>query len=112
MDRQHFQQQTANSLQRLFKMSFIPAGFWERFIARMLISLTDMDLQVCEGSDPPVCWELHLHALWLVFVSQTAPAASIIEAQPYTALLRENREVAAAPFECGATTPSTGRRGF
>uniref|UniRef100_A0A3P9J7W9 non-specific serine/threonine protein kinase n=1 Tax=Oryzias latipes TaxID=8090 RepID=A0A3P9J7W9_ORYLA len=45
MDLQHFQQQTANSLQRLFKMSFIPAGFWDRFIARMLISLTDMDLQ-------------------------------------------------------------------
>jgi hypothetical protein len=27
-------------------MSFVPAGFWERFIARMLISLNEMDLQV------------------------------------------------------------------
>ena len=29
-------------------MSFVPAGFWERFIARMLISLTEMDLQVVQ----------------------------------------------------------------
>lgn len=43
-----FQQQTSNILQRLFKMSFVPAGFWERFIARMLISLTHMDLQSFE----------------------------------------------------------------
>ncbi|XP_057705282.1 leucine-rich repeat serine/threonine-protein kinase 1 isoform X2 [Corythoichthys intestinalis] len=33
----------ADTLRRLFKMSFVPAGFWERFIARMLISLNDMD---------------------------------------------------------------------
>ncbi|XP_061591967.1 LOW QUALITY PROTEIN: leucine-rich repeat serine/threonine-protein kinase 1 [Cololabis saira] len=45
-----FHQQASNSLQRLFKMSFVPAGFWERFIARMLISLTEMDLQPL---DPP-----------------------------------------------------------
>ncbi|KAM8889549.1 leucine-rich repeat serine/threonine-protein kinase 1 isoform 3-T3 [Synchiropus picturatus] len=46
MDIHGFRQQTTNTLQRLFKMSFVPAGFWERFIARMLISLTHMDLQV------------------------------------------------------------------
>ncbi|XP_061613512.1 leucine-rich repeat serine/threonine-protein kinase 1 isoform X4 [Phyllopteryx taeniolatus] len=40
-----FRQPSANTLERLFKMSFVPVGFWERFIARMLISLTDMDLQ-------------------------------------------------------------------
>ena len=51
MDIHGFRQQTNNTLQRLFKMSFVPAGFWERFIARMLISLTQMDLQVT-GSYP------------------------------------------------------------
>lgn len=45
MDIYAFRQQTNNTLQRLFKMSFVPAGFWERFIARMLISLKEMDLQ-------------------------------------------------------------------
>ncbi|KAM6942768.1 leucine-rich repeat serine/threonine-protein kinase 1 [Xenentodon cancila] len=48
MDIHRFHQQ-ANTLQRLFKMSFVPAGFWERFIARMLISLTEMDLQPRDG---------------------------------------------------------------
>ncbi|XP_069567536.1 leucine-rich repeat serine/threonine-protein kinase 1 [Brachyistius frenatus] len=48
MDIHGFRQQTNNTLQRLFKMSFVPAGFWERFIARMLISLTEMDLQSLE----------------------------------------------------------------
>ncbi|XP_029701634.1 leucine-rich repeat serine/threonine-protein kinase 1-like isoform X2 [Takifugu rubripes] len=43
-----FRQQTNNTLQRLIKMSFVPAGFWERFIARMLISLKEMDLQSFE----------------------------------------------------------------
>ncbi|XP_024117548.1 leucine-rich repeat serine/threonine-protein kinase 1 isoform X3 [Oryzias melastigma] len=51
MDLQRFQQQTNNTLQRLFKMSFIPAGFWDRFIARMLISLTDMDVQSADPSN-------------------------------------------------------------
>ncbi|KAF7666866.1 hypothetical protein LDENG_00091190 [Lucifuga dentata] len=46
MDIHSFRQQTNNTLQRLFKMSFVPAGFWERFIARMLISLKEMDLQI------------------------------------------------------------------
>uniref|UniRef100_A0A8C4ZLF4 non-specific serine/threonine protein kinase n=1 Tax=Gadus morhua TaxID=8049 RepID=A0A8C4ZLF4_GADMO len=46
MDIHGLRQQTTNTLQRLFKMSFVPAGFWERFIARMLISLTEMDLLV------------------------------------------------------------------
>uniref|UniRef100_UPI0037E88571 leucine-rich repeat serine/threonine-protein kinase 1 n=1 Tax=Semicossyphus pulcher TaxID=241346 RepID=UPI0037E88571 len=48
MDIHSFRQQTNNTLQRLVKMSFVPAGFWERFIARMLISLTEMDLQSFE----------------------------------------------------------------
>ena len=46
MDIHGFRLQTHNTIQRHFKMSFVPAGFWERFIARMLISLTEMDLQV------------------------------------------------------------------
>ncbi|CAL9701299.1 unnamed protein product [Knipowitschia caucasica] len=45
LDIHSLQQVTTNTLQRLFKMSFVPAGFWERFIARMLISLREMDLQ-------------------------------------------------------------------
>ncbi|XP_054916004.1 leucine-rich repeat serine/threonine-protein kinase 1 isoform X2 [Poeciliopsis prolifica] len=45
MDIHSFHRHTNNTLQRLFKMSFVPVGFWERFIARMLISLTEMDLQ-------------------------------------------------------------------
>ncbi|CAN9506910.1 unnamed protein product [Ophioblennius macclurei] len=48
LDIHGFRQQTDNTLQRLFKMSFVPAGFWERFIARMLISLNEMDLQSFE----------------------------------------------------------------
>ncbi|XP_066094861.1 leucine-rich repeat serine/threonine-protein kinase 1 isoform X2 [Saccopteryx bilineata] len=39
---------TANTIQRVFKMSFVPVGFWQRFIARMLISLAEMDLQLFE----------------------------------------------------------------
>ncbi|XP_051235925.1 leucine-rich repeat serine/threonine-protein kinase 1 isoform X2 [Dicentrarchus labrax] len=53
MDIHGFQQQTNNTLQRLVKMSFVPAGFWERFIARMLISLTEMDLQSFETKRNP-----------------------------------------------------------
>nr|XP_057944931.1 leucine-rich repeat serine/threonine-protein kinase 1 isoform X5 [Doryrhamphus excisus] len=48
MDVHCFLPQSTNMLQRLFKMSFVPAGFWERFIARMLISLTEMDRQSFE----------------------------------------------------------------
>ena len=51
MDIHGFRQQVNNTLQRLFKMSFVPAGFWERFIARMLISLTELDLQVLKPAD-------------------------------------------------------------
>uniref|UniRef100_A0A8D1A9A2 non-specific serine/threonine protein kinase n=2 Tax=Sus scrofa TaxID=9823 RepID=A0A8D1A9A2_PIG len=40
---------TANTIQRVFKMSFVPVGFWQRFIARMLISLAEMDLQLFEN---------------------------------------------------------------
>ncbi|XP_052388333.1 leucine-rich repeat serine/threonine-protein kinase 1-like [Carassius gibelio] len=43
-----FRQQSNNSIQLHFKMSFVPAGFWERFIARMLISLKQMDVQALE----------------------------------------------------------------
>ncbi|XP_059129208.1 leucine-rich repeat serine/threonine-protein kinase 1 [Peromyscus eremicus] len=39
----------ANTIQRVFKMSFVPVGFWQRFIARMLISLAEMDLQLFEN---------------------------------------------------------------
>ncbi|XP_036399603.1 leucine-rich repeat serine/threonine-protein kinase 1 isoform X1 [Megalops cyprinoides] len=53
MDIYGFRQQTMNTIQRLFKMSFVPAGFWERFIARMLISLTEMDLQTFESKKTP-----------------------------------------------------------
>ncbi|KAF4083035.1 hypothetical protein AMELA_G00135350 [Ameiurus melas] len=56
MDIHGFRQHTSNTVQRQFKMSFVPAGFWERFIARMLISLNQMDLQAFEtkkGSRSP-----------------------------------------------------------
>ncbi|XP_035387696.1 leucine-rich repeat serine/threonine-protein kinase 1 isoform X1 [Electrophorus electricus] len=49
MDIHGFRQLSNNTIQRHFKMSFVPAGFWERFIARMLISLNQMDLQAFEG---------------------------------------------------------------
>ncbi|XP_053320757.1 leucine-rich repeat serine/threonine-protein kinase 1 isoform X2 [Spea bombifrons] len=42
-------QLTGNTVQRVFKMSFVPVGFWQRFIARMLISLAEMDLQLFEN---------------------------------------------------------------
>ncbi|XP_068169115.1 leucine-rich repeat serine/threonine-protein kinase 1 isoform X2 [Antennarius striatus] len=48
MDIHSFHQRTNNALQRLIKMSFVPVGFWERLIARMLISLKEMDLQSFE----------------------------------------------------------------
>lgn len=51
MDIHCFRQRSNNTLQRLVKMSFVPAGFWERFIARMLISLKEMDLQVLAPSN-------------------------------------------------------------
>ncbi|XP_032906424.1 leucine-rich repeat serine/threonine-protein kinase 1 [Amblyraja radiata] len=37
------------TIQRLFKMNFVPIGFWQRFIARILISLSDMDAQLVEN---------------------------------------------------------------
>uniref|UniRef100_A0AAR2LAM3 non-specific serine/threonine protein kinase n=1 Tax=Pygocentrus nattereri TaxID=42514 RepID=A0AAR2LAM3_PYGNA len=49
MDIHGFRQQSSNTIQRHFKMSFVPAGFWERFIARMLISLNQMDVQAFES---------------------------------------------------------------
>uniref|UniRef100_A0AAY4E7H3 non-specific serine/threonine protein kinase n=1 Tax=Denticeps clupeoides TaxID=299321 RepID=A0AAY4E7H3_9TELE len=53
LDIHGFRQQTNNTIQRHFKMSFVPAGFWERFIARMLISLTEMDVQALETKKNP-----------------------------------------------------------
>ncbi|KAM9311121.1 leucine-rich repeat serine/threonine-protein kinase 1 [Gastrophryne carolinensis] len=49
MDIHCLRQSTSNAVQRLFKMSFVPVGFWQRFIARMLISLSEMDLQLFEN---------------------------------------------------------------
>uniref|UniRef100_A0A672LW85 non-specific serine/threonine protein kinase n=1 Tax=Sinocyclocheilus grahami TaxID=75366 RepID=A0A672LW85_SINGR len=52
LDIHGFRHQSNNSIQRHFKMSFVPAGFWERFIARMLISLNQMDVQAFETKRP------------------------------------------------------------
>uniref|UniRef100_A0A8B9NVW3 non-specific serine/threonine protein kinase n=1 Tax=Apteryx owenii TaxID=8824 RepID=A0A8B9NVW3_APTOW len=49
LDIHGFCHQTTNTVQRVFKMSFVPVGFWQRFIARMLISLAEMDLQLFEN---------------------------------------------------------------
>lgn len=64
MDIHGFRQQSNNTLQRLVKMSFVPAGFWERFIARMLISLTEMDLQVLEPADSHHAHFLEFYCSW------------------------------------------------
>ncbi|XP_059808596.1 leucine-rich repeat serine/threonine-protein kinase 1 isoform X2 [Hypanus sabinus] len=42
-----------NTIERLFKMSFVPIGFWQRFIARILISLSEMDTQLIENERNP-----------------------------------------------------------
>uniref|UniRef100_A0A8C2DDD6 non-specific serine/threonine protein kinase n=1 Tax=Cyprinus carpio TaxID=7962 RepID=A0A8C2DDD6_CYPCA len=52
LDIHGFRHQSNNAIQRHFKMSFVPAGFWERFIARMLISLNQMDVQAFETKKP------------------------------------------------------------
>uniref|UniRef100_A0A8C5M637 non-specific serine/threonine protein kinase n=2 Tax=Leptobrachium leishanense TaxID=445787 RepID=A0A8C5M637_9ANUR len=49
LDIHGLRQFTGNTVQRVFKMSFVPVGFWQRFIARMLISLAEMDLQLFEN---------------------------------------------------------------
>uniref|UniRef100_A0A8C6QHT0 Leucine-rich repeat serine/threonine-protein kinase 1 n=2 Tax=Nannospalax galili TaxID=1026970 RepID=A0A8C6QHT0_NANGA len=49
LDTHSMRHPTANTIQRVFKMSFVPVGFWQRFIARMLISLAEMDLQLFEN---------------------------------------------------------------
>ncbi|KAM8973798.1 leucine-rich repeat serine/threonine-protein kinase 1 isoform 2-T2 [Pelodytes ibericus] len=49
LDIHSLRQFTSNTVQRVFKMSFVPVGFWQRFIARMLISLSEMDLQLFEN---------------------------------------------------------------
>uniref|UniRef100_UPI00398E8825 leucine-rich repeat serine/threonine-protein kinase 1 n=1 Tax=Pristiophorus japonicus TaxID=55135 RepID=UPI00398E8825 len=41
------------TVQRLFKMNFVPVGFWQRFIARILISLAEMDAQLFENEKNP-----------------------------------------------------------
>lgn len=48
LDTHSLRHPAANTIQRVFKMSFVPVGFWQRFIARMLISLAEMDLQLFE----------------------------------------------------------------
>ncbi|XP_053437826.1 leucine-rich repeat serine/threonine-protein kinase 1 isoform X2 [Nycticebus coucang] len=49
LDTHSMRHPAANTIQRVFKMSFVPVGFWQRFIARMLISLAEMDLQLFEN---------------------------------------------------------------
>ncbi|KAM6202380.1 leucine-rich repeat serine/threonine-protein kinase 1 [Rhynchocyon petersi] len=49
LDTHSMRHPTANTIQRVFKMSFVPIGFWQRLIARMLISLAEMDLQLFEN---------------------------------------------------------------
>ncbi|KAM4677599.1 leucine-rich repeat serine/threonine-protein kinase 1 [Discoglossus pictus] len=49
LDIHSLRQFTSNTVQRVFNMSFVPVGFWQRFIARMLISLSEMDLQLFEN---------------------------------------------------------------
>uniref|UniRef100_A0ABM5EYR3 non-specific serine/threonine protein kinase n=2 Tax=Pogona vitticeps TaxID=103695 RepID=A0ABM5EYR3_9SAUR len=49
LDIHDLRHQTTNTIQRVFKMSFVPVGFWQRFIARMLISLAEMDVQFFEN---------------------------------------------------------------
>ncbi|XP_078386621.1 leucine-rich repeat serine/threonine-protein kinase 1 [Cetorhinus maximus] len=44
---------STNTIQRLFKMNFVPVGFWQRFIARILISLAEMDAQLFENEKNP-----------------------------------------------------------
>ncbi|XP_067873774.1 leucine-rich repeat serine/threonine-protein kinase 1 isoform X2 [Heterodontus francisci] len=44
---------STNTIQRLFKMNFVPVGFWQRFIARILISLSEMDAQLFETQKNP-----------------------------------------------------------
>lgn len=74
MDIHGFRQQTNNTLQRLIKMSFVPAGFWERFIARMLISLKEMDLQVVP---------LASGAVFIRAVSPHVPTRSFVSVQAF-----------------------------
>lgn len=72
MDIHGFRQRSNNTLQRLVKMSFVPAGFWERFIARMLISLKEMDLQV------PAPAKFHHHASSVSSSSQHCSSESVV----------------------------------
>ncbi|XP_060709344.1 leucine-rich repeat serine/threonine-protein kinase 1 isoform X1 [Hemiscyllium ocellatum] len=44
---------STNTIQRLFKMNFVPVGFWQRFITRILISLAEMDAQLFENEKNP-----------------------------------------------------------
>lgn len=117
VDLHGFRQQTNNTLQRLIKMSFVPAGFWERFIARMLISLKEMDLQVVPLPSSAVT-ELFQNIFWLELLcvcshlnrkeTLTIRAASTLHCLP---LLEVSRRTAAVPSESGGARLSTGRRG-
>ncbi|XP_064422034.1 leucine-rich repeat serine/threonine-protein kinase 1 [Latimeria chalumnae] len=53
LDIHSMRHKTINTIQRWFKMSFVPVGFWQRLIARMLISLAEMDLQLFENKKGP-----------------------------------------------------------
>ncbi|XP_067827754.1 leucine-rich repeat serine/threonine-protein kinase 1 [Heptranchias perlo] len=48
-DVSNLRDRSTNTVQRLFKMNFVPVGFWQRFIARILISLAEMDVQLFEN---------------------------------------------------------------
>lgn len=126
MDIHGFRQYNSNTLLRIFKMSFVPAGFWERFIARMLISLTEMDLQVPNQLTMPQILTIHplnwhvyciLHSraemLFLCsYLNQKKPSgASTAGILWSTALLEVKQGIAAAPLESDAVKPFTGRRG-
>lgn len=122
MDIHCVRQRTSNTLQRLVKMSFVPAGFWERFIARMLISLKEMDLQVLTPADVhqlsvAVNAILDFLMAWNVFfflcshLSQKGIQGTIaVRTLWSTTLLETSTRIAAAPSECDAARPSTGRR--
>uniref|UniRef100_A0A4W3H6W8 non-specific serine/threonine protein kinase n=1 Tax=Callorhinchus milii TaxID=7868 RepID=A0A4W3H6W8_CALMI len=49
LDINNLRHKFTNTIQRLFKMTFVPVGFWQRFIARILISLAQMDVQLFEN---------------------------------------------------------------
>ncbi|XP_051896567.1 leucine-rich repeat serine/threonine-protein kinase 1 isoform X2 [Pristis pectinata] len=53
IDMSNLRRKGTNTIERLFKMNFVPIGFWQRFIARILISLSEMDAQLIENEKNP-----------------------------------------------------------